>query len=76
MKRLKNIEGTIKEQLDEIQYREERQLDAIEEQRKYNLEAIINYKNLFLKAGNPIIDNYNFLKKFGTFYDFSIDLLN
>ena len=40
MKRLKNIEGKNKEQLDEIEYQGERQLDAIKEQGRKNLEAI------------------------------------
>ena len=38
-----------------------------------NDERLINYKNLFFKAGNPAID---FLKRFGTLYDFLIDLRN
>ena len=41
-----------------------------------NDERMIKYKNLFFKAGNPIINNYHFLKRFGTLYDFLIDLLN
>ena len=36
----------------------------------------INYKNLFFKSGIPTISNYDFLKRFGTLYDFLIDLLN
>ena len=39
-------------------------------------EKNINYKNLFFKSGNPAIDNYDFLKRFGTLYDILIDLLN
>ena len=35
-----------------------------------------NYKNLFFKSGNPTIDNYDFLKRFGTLYDFLLDLLS
>ena len=30
---------------------------------------------MFFKAGNPTIYNYDFLKRFGTLYDFLIDLL-
>ena len=33
---------------------------------------MINYSNLFIKAGNPNINNFDFLKQFGTL----IDLLN
>ena len=39
-------------------------------------ERIINYKKLFFKSGSPAIDNYDFLKRFGTLYDLLIDLLN
>ena len=39
-------------------------------------ERMINYNNLFFKTGNPIIDNYDFLKRLGTLYDLLIDLLN
>ena len=39
-------------------------------------ERMINHKNLFFKSGNPAIDNYDFLKRFGTLFDFLIDLLN
>ena len=35
-------------------------------------ERMINYSNLFIKAGNPNINNFDFLKQFGTL----IDLLN
>ena len=31
-----------------------------------NKEYTINYNNLFLKTGNPKIENFNFLKRFGT----------
>ena len=41
-----------------------------------NHENGINYKNLFFKSGIPTINNYDFLKRFGTLYDFLIDLLN
>ena len=41
-----------------------------------NNERMINYKNLLFKESNPTIDNYDFLKRFGTLYDFLIDLLN
>ena len=36
----------------------------------------INYKNLLFKTGDPAIYDYDFLKRFGTLYDFLIDLLN
>ena len=39
-------------------------------------EKTINYKNLFFKSGNPIVNNYGFFKRFGTLYDFLIDLLS
>ena len=32
--------------------------------------------NLLFKTGNPSINSYDFLKRFGTFYDLLIDLLN
>ena len=35
-------------------------------------ERMINYNNLFFKTGNPTIDNYDFLKRFATLYDFFI----
>ena len=35
-------------------------------------ERMINYSNLFIKAGNPNINNFDFPKQFGTL----IDLLN
>ena len=37
---------------------------------------MLNYSNLFFRSGNPTIDNYDFLKRFGTLYDLLIDLLN
>ena len=37
---------------------------------------MINYQDLFFKAGNSIIDNFNFLKRFGKLYDLLIGLLN
>ena len=40
LKRLKNIEGRNKDQLDEIKYQGKRQLDAIKKQGKKNFEAI------------------------------------
>ena len=40
LKRLKNIEGKNKDELDEIEYQGKRQLDAIKEQGENNLEAI------------------------------------
>ena len=142
MKRLKNIEGKNKDQLDEIEYQGKTQLDAIEKQGKKNLEAIskqekqlqkiknkkkepikrvekeegsrktvllrdglknilqdygeinitakgedilkklandermINYENLFFKIGNPSIDNYHYLKRFSSLYDFFYDLIS
>ena len=39
-------------------------------------ERTINYQNLFFKTGDPIINNFDFLKRFGTLYDLLIDLLN
>ena len=41
-----------------------------------NNERMINYKNLFFKTGNPVIIDFNFLKRFGTFYELLIDLFN
>ena len=40
LKRLKNIEGKNKDQLDEIEYQEQKQLDVIKEQGKKNLISI------------------------------------
>ena len=31
---------------------------------------------MFFRSGSPAIDNYDFLKRFGTLYDFLIDLLS
>ena len=39
-------------------------------------EKMINYKNLVFRTDNPIINNYDFYKRFGTLHDFLIDLLN
>ena len=39
-------------------------------------KKIINYQNLLFKTGNPIIDNFDFFKRFGTLYDLLTDLLN
>ena len=50
LKRLKNIEGRNKEQLDEIKYWEDRQLDAIEKQGKKNLEAISKQEKQLKKS--------------------------
>ena len=36
----------------------------------------IKYGNLFFKSDIPTINNYYFLKRLGTLYDFLIDLLN
>ena len=41
-----------------------------------NNKRMINYKNLFFKTGNPVISDFNFLKRFGTFYELLIDLFN
>ena len=38
-------------------------------------ERMINCNDLFFKAGNPIIKNFDFLKRCGTLYDLLIDLL-
>ena len=40
-----------------------------------NDEGMINHNNLFFKTGNFVIDNYNFLKKFGTLHDVFFDLI-
>ena len=37
---------------------------------------MINYNNLFFEPGDPIIKNFDFLKRFGTLYDLLLDLLN
>ena len=39
-------------------------------------ERMINCNNLFFKTGNPIIKNFDFLKRFGTLYNLLFDLLN
>ena len=39
-------------------------------------ERMINYDNLLFKTGDPIIANYDFLKRFGTLHNLLIDLLN
>ena len=38
-----------------------------------NDERMINYNFFLKKAGNPIIGNFNFLKRFGTLYTLLID---
>ena len=40
-----------------------------------NNERMINHNNLVLKKGDPNLKNFDFLKRFGTFHDLSIDLL-
>ena len=55
LKRLKNIEGKNKDQLDQIEYQGERQLDAIEKQGKKNLEAINKQKKRLQKITNQEI---------------------
>ena len=37
---------------------------------------MINCNKLFLKTGDPIIKNYDFLKSFGTLHDLLLDLLS
>ena len=37
---------------------------------------MINSQDLFLKTGNPILDSFDFLKRFITLYDLLIGLLN
>ena len=39
-------------------------------------ERLINCNNLFFKTGDPIINNYDFLKKFDTLNDLLLKLLN
>ena len=39
-------------------------------------ERMINYNHWFFKTGDPIIKNFDFLKRFGTLYDILLDLLN
>ena len=41
-----------------------------------NDEKMINYKNLFFITSNTIIDNFSFVKRFGTLYNLLIDLLS
>ena len=41
-----------------------------------NDKKMINYQNLLFKTGNPIIGNFDFLKRFGTLNDLLTDLLN
>ena len=48
--------------------------NILKEVAKY--ERMITYNNLFLKTGNPIFKNFDFLERFGTLYDLLIDLLN
>ena len=37
------------------------------------VEILINYNNLILKTGDPIISNYNFLKRFGKLHSLLIN---
>ena len=39
-------------------------------------ERMINYQDLILKAGIPIIGNYDFLKKYGTLNDLLLGSLS
>ena len=39
-------------------------------------ERMINYDHFLFKTGDPIIANYDFLKRFGTLHNLLIDLLN
>ena len=39
-------------------------------------ERNIDYKTLLFESDSPAINNYDFFKRFGTLYDFLIDLLN
>ena len=39
-------------------------------------ERMINYNHWFFITGDPIIKNFDFLKRFGTLYDMLLDLLN
>ena len=39
-------------------------------------ERNIDYKNLLFKSDSLAINNYDSFKRFGTLYDFLIDLLN
>ena len=36
---------------------------------------MINYNNLFFKTNNPVINNFDFLKRFGKLYNLLLDLL-
>ena len=38
-------------------------------------ERMTNYNSLSFKTGNPVINNFDFLKRFGTLYDLLLDLL-
>ena len=49
MKRLKNIQGNNKEQLDEIKHQGERQLDAIEKQKENKLKTTEKYKKIYVR---------------------------
>ena len=49
LKRLKNIEGKNKEQLDEIKHQGERQLDAIDKQKENKLKIIEKDKIVYLR---------------------------
>ena len=37
---------------------------------------MINYNELLFRIGNPTINNYGFLKRFGTLYDLYSDLIS
>ena len=37
---------------------------------------MINFNTFFFKTGDPIIKNFDFLKRFGTLHELLIDLLN
>ena len=50
-------------------------LQLKENKKLANDERMINYENLFFKTGNPAIDNFDFLKAFGTMYDSLYDLI-
>ena len=40
------------------------------------VEKMTNFNNLFSKTGDSIINNFDFLKRFGTLYDLLLILLN
>ena len=40
------------------------------------VKRMTNYNNLLFKTDNPIIKKFDFFKRFGTFYDLLINLLN